>query len=627
MSANDDEEMEIPGREVAYRLFAAEYDDASVSYTESDEERAPNYVIAPTGARINRLFAVGTLTEVTSVNDEMVRARVVDPTGAFVVYAGQYQPDELAFLEGIEPPAFVAVTGKARTFQPEDSDQVYTSIRPESIATVDADTRDRWVVSAAEQTLERIELYAAAAEAGIRGDDLTDALLEQGVEPGLAAGIPLAQDHYGTTPSYLAALRDCAREAVEVVSGDRDQVGPFDAQPGETNSGYEDATFDSLANLGVDAVDRSVLESVSNEGAAGQEPAEAEPKPESESEPEPEPEAVAAAAGGDTVESSSAAGTATGEARDASSGTATETAETATDTVGDGDSGVELESEGGVDSESESEDAVESAESGPEPASESEPAADPDTAEPVDESADAAAADAGTDDELAADEPADDEELGDFDANDIGDGMYEMDDEEREQLEEEFGAEFTTGAEVEEPGEADIDVPESDDGDAEADAATDADTGAESDPADSDLDDDDDLGAPPTSGLEDEDETEAAESESELEETEAESGAETEAEPDESESEAEPESGADESEDAAADESDTDEPAADVDLQDYVVETMADLDDGDGADRTELVETVAADTGASEDEVEDAIQDALMGGQCYEPDDETLKPI
>jgi len=220
----------------------------SFSYAESDEERAPNYVITPTGARLNRVFAVGTLTEVTSVNDEMVRARVVDPTGAFVVYAGQYQPDELAFLEGAEPPEFVAVTGKARTFQPDDSDQVYTSIRPESIATVDADTRDRWVVSAAEQTLDRIGTYAGSAELDLDGDALTDALLEAGVESGLAAGIPLAQEHYGTTPSYLAALRACALEAVEVVAGERDQVSGLTIAPDTTSPEY-DATFASLTDL------------------------------------------------------------------------------------------------------------------------------------------------------------------------------------------------------------------------------------------------------------------------------------------------------------------------------------------------------------------------------------------
>ena len=145
-----------PGRrEVAHRLFAAEFEDSEFSYSESDEERAPNYVVTPTGARVNRLFVVGVLTELEQVNDDVLRARIVDPTGPFVVYAGQYQPEALAFLESATPPLFVAVTGKARTFRPEDSDVVYTSIRPESINAVDAETRDRWTVQTAEQKIGR----------------------------------------------------------------------------------------------------------------------------------------------------------------------------------------------------------------------------------------------------------------------------------------------------------------------------------------------------------------------------------------------------------------------------------------------------------------------------------------
>ncbi|MDL0136951.1 hypothetical protein PNQ20_08805, partial [Halobacterium salinarum] len=144
--ADTDDDGERNRREVAYRLFAAEFDDADFSYAESDEERAPNYVVTPTGARVNRLFVVGVLTAVEAVNDDVVRARVVDPTGAFVVYAGQYQPEALAALEAAETPSFVAVTGKARTFEPDDADVVYTSVRPETVSEVDADTRDRWVV-------------------------------------------------------------------------------------------------------------------------------------------------------------------------------------------------------------------------------------------------------------------------------------------------------------------------------------------------------------------------------------------------------------------------------------------------------------------------------------------------
>ncbi len=37
---------------------------------------------------------------------------------------------------------------------------------------------------------------------------------------------------------------------------------------------------------------------------------------------------------------------------------------------------------------------------------------------------------------------------------------------------------------------------------------------------------------------------------------------------------------------------------------------MAELDDGDGAERTAVIERVAADTEASADDVENAIQDA-----------------
>ncbi|QFU84923.1 hypothetical protein [Natronorubrum aibiense] len=578
MSTSDTGDEEIPGRELAYRLFAAEYDDASLSYTESDEERAPNYVISPTGARLNRLFVVGTLTEVTAVNDEMVRARVVDPTGAFVVYAGQYQPDELATLEQLEPPAFVAVTGKARTFQPDDSDQVYTSIRPESIATVDADTRDRWVVSAAEQTLDRIGTYADAAMLEADGDELTAALREAGVESGLAAGIPLAQDHYGTTPSYLAALRDCAREAVEVVADDREQVTGLSLSPGDSSPADESATFDSLTALS--SVDLDGLESAgTDKQPAGVATAAAEA---AETSADTDRESVGTAA---------ATGTATGTERE----TTTDGSETAAEP--------ELEADSSVSTDA-------SADSGAEPSTAETTASEPErgVTTATDDTADESTAfEESTDDDVLETEELDapagddgtDDDLGDFDAD--NGGMYEMDDEEREELEAEFGTEFTTGSEVDEPGAADIDVPEPDDGVEADEPGHEADSATDDEPTtlSTDTATDDDLGSPPASGLEDDsDSLETADTDDTSGDTDAEEASEAD-----------------------------DEPGDDVDLQSYVVETMEELDDGDGADRTTLVETVADDTGAAESDVEDAIQDALMGGECYEPDDETLKAI
>jgi hypothetical protein len=64
-----------------------------------------------------------------------------------------------------------------------------------------------------------------------------------------------------------------------------------------------------------------------------------------------------------------------------------------------------------------------------------------------------------------------------------------------------------------------------------------------------------------------------------------------------------------------------------VDLEHAVMAVMDELDDGSGADREELLAAVVDRYGADADAVDDAIQDALMGGRCYEPDDGKLTPI
>ena len=149
-----------PSREVARRVFASEFNDAGFTFTESDDERAPVYALLPTGESSNRVFFVGTLTEKEDVGEdsEYWRGRIVDPTGTFFVYAGQYQPEAASKLRDLEPPAYVAVVGKPRTYETDDGN-VTVSVRPESITPVDADTRDRWVAETAERTLERIDSF------------------------------------------------------------------------------------------------------------------------------------------------------------------------------------------------------------------------------------------------------------------------------------------------------------------------------------------------------------------------------------------------------------------------------------------------------------------------------------
>jgi hypothetical protein len=150
----------VPTREVARRAFAREFNDAGYTFKESDDERAPVYALLPTGERANRVFVVGTLTETEDIGEdsEYWRGRIVDPTGTFFTYAGQYQPEAASALRDLEPPAYVAVVGKPRTFETDDGG-VNVSVRPESISVVDAETRDRWVVETADRTLDRIEAF------------------------------------------------------------------------------------------------------------------------------------------------------------------------------------------------------------------------------------------------------------------------------------------------------------------------------------------------------------------------------------------------------------------------------------------------------------------------------------
>ncbi|WP_224270355.1 RPA family protein [Haloprofundus salinisoli] len=149
-----------PTREVARRVFAQEFNDAAYTFKESDDERAPVYLLLPSGAQANRVFLVGTLTEKEDVGEdnEYWRGRIVDPTGTFFVYAGQYQPEAASTLRDLDAPAYVSIVGKPRTYETDDG-TVNVSVRPESISEVDAATRDRWVVETAERTLERVERF------------------------------------------------------------------------------------------------------------------------------------------------------------------------------------------------------------------------------------------------------------------------------------------------------------------------------------------------------------------------------------------------------------------------------------------------------------------------------------
>jgi len=53
----------------------------STLQVKEDDQSGSSYVISPTGAKINRIFVVGVLTEVENVrsSEDLWRARIADP--------------------------------------------------------------------------------------------------------------------------------------------------------------------------------------------------------------------------------------------------------------------------------------------------------------------------------------------------------------------------------------------------------------------------------------------------------------------------------------------------------------------------------------------------------------------
>nr|WAH99940.1 MAG: hypothetical protein OI716_00835 [Candidatus Methanoperedens sp.]WAI00094.1 MAG: hypothetical protein OI720_00680 [Candidatus Methanoperedens sp.] len=147
-------------RQPALRLFAAELAESKQTIIDHVEGREFEIrcQLTPTGVKAKRVLMMGVLVEVDNVgtSGEYLRGRIVDPTGAFNVYAGHYQPEALVSLSNLTIPCFVAVVGKTNAYRP-DEETTIVSIRPETIVEIEAETRDYWVIETAAKTLERIK--------------------------------------------------------------------------------------------------------------------------------------------------------------------------------------------------------------------------------------------------------------------------------------------------------------------------------------------------------------------------------------------------------------------------------------------------------------------------------------
>jgi len=184
-------------RETAWRIFAVELNSSTLE-VQGEGDKAPLYLVSALGAKVNRVFVSGVITDLENTGSEtepLWRARINDPTGVFYISAGQYQPEAAHILANIKPPEFIAIVGKIRTYKPE-SGVMYISIRPEMIKVIDAKRRDLWVLETCRQMSTRVDAMREAKEMEPFDEQK---LMSLGYQRSLVEGVSMALKHYTDT--------------------------------------------------------------------------------------------------------------------------------------------------------------------------------------------------------------------------------------------------------------------------------------------------------------------------------------------------------------------------------------------------------------------------------------------
>jgi len=246
-------------RETAKRLFAAEYLDTTLE-EKGGGEREPSYLITPMGEKINRVLITGVITEIDnkgSPEEPFYRGRVSDgPSGFdFYISGGRYQPSVQQFLGSTEVPNFVTCVGKTDLHTYEG--QYYQSVRGEKISIVSEEERNRWILEAAESTLERIKMVEDAE----RMDKVTvDKLVSNDYDEHLVKNYMKAREHYDDVNIEL--YKDVVINSLKMIHPDHDaeEINFSDEKQDRTESTDEHIELqEELFNLLVEEEDQDGL--------------------------------------------------------------------------------------------------------------------------------------------------------------------------------------------------------------------------------------------------------------------------------------------------------------------------------------------------------------------------------
>lgn len=154
-------------RNPAVRVLASELNKADYHFKEKDEDRAPKYLLLPSGEKANRVMTGGTVLSVEDTSSDgdssFWKVRIDDGTGEYFAFAGQYEKEAASIFQSIadnpnQPPVFVHIVGKTSEYRPEDDEsEVIINIRPENVSVVSDNQRENWLRETCNQTISRLE--------------------------------------------------------------------------------------------------------------------------------------------------------------------------------------------------------------------------------------------------------------------------------------------------------------------------------------------------------------------------------------------------------------------------------------------------------------------------------------
>jgi len=126
-------------REIAKRVTIAEINGIE-EFEQAEGEMATKYAHLPTGEKVNRIFVVGTITELRELDSGSIMMTVVDSVGNDVkVFTGEYnleahQTAKQLLDEDNVPPEYVFMVGKLS--ESNNDEYPVPSISPEFMRTV-----------------------------------------------------------------------------------------------------------------------------------------------------------------------------------------------------------------------------------------------------------------------------------------------------------------------------------------------------------------------------------------------------------------------------------------------------------------------------------------------------------